>query len=63
MNPISRTLALLKPGDLFPAWKWIDMMEECGEIAADEAPLWKEGIYGLIVLWGLKPDEVLGSSP
>ncbi len=30
-------LALLKPNDLFPAWKWIDMMEECGEIEADEA--------------------------
>ena len=27
MNTISRTLALLKPADLFPAWKWIDMME------------------------------------
>ena len=32
MNTISRTLALLKPTDLFPAWKWIDMMQECGEI-------------------------------
>ncbi len=37
MNTISRTLALLKPADLFPAWKWIDIMEECGEIEADEA--------------------------
>ena len=34
MNTISRTLALLKPADLFPAWKWIDMTEECGEIEA-----------------------------
>ena len=24
MNPISRTLSLLKPPDLFLAWKWID---------------------------------------
>ena len=31
MNTIPRTLALLKPADLFPAWKWIDVMEECGE--------------------------------
>ncbi len=44
--------------DLFPAWKWIDMMEQGGEIAAGEARLWKQGIYGLMVLWGLEPDEV-----
>ena len=61
MNTISRTLALLKPVDLFPAWKWIDMMEECGEIETDEAHRWKEGLYGLMVLWELEPDEVLGS--
>ena len=60
MNTISRTLALLKPADLFPAWKWIDIMEECGEIEASEARLWKEGIYGLMVLWGLEPGELLG---
>ncbi len=62
MNTISRTLALLKPADLFPAWKWIDMMEECGEIEADEARRWKESIYGLMVLWGLEPDEVVATS-
>ena len=53
MNTISRTLALLKPADLFPAWKWIDIMEECGEIEPGEAKRWKEGIYGLMVLWSL----------
>ena len=61
MNTISHTLALLKPADLFPAWKWIDMMEDCGEIEAGEARRWKEGIYGLMVLWGLEPDEVVGA--
>ena len=61
MHTISRTLALLKPPDLFPAWKWIDMMEERGEIEADEARRWKEGIYGLMVLWGLEPGEVTGA--
>ena len=60
MNTISRTLALLKPADLFPAWKRIDIMEECGEMKAGEAQRWKEGIYGLMVLWGLEPNEVLG---
>jgi len=39
------------------------MMEECGEIEAGEARLWKEGIYGLMVLWRLEPNEVLGLSP
>ena len=57
MNTISRTLALLKPADLFPAWKWIDMMEQSGEIEAVETRRWKEGIYGLMVLWGLEPDD------
>ncbi len=37
------------------------MMEECGEIEAGEARRWKEGIYGLMVLWGLEPDEVIGA--
>ena len=63
MNSISRIPALLKPADLFPAWKWIDMMEECGETEADEAQRWKEGIHGLMLLWGLEPDEVLEPSP
>ena len=62
MNTISRTLALLQPADLFPAWKWIDMMGECGEMEPGKAR-WKDGIYGLMVLWRLEPDEVLGPSP
>ncbi len=61
LTTISRTLALLKPADLFPSWRWIDMMEWCGEMKAGEARLWKEGIYGLMVLWDLKPDEVVGA--
>ena len=35
------------------------MMDEAGEIEASEAQRWKEGIYGLMVLWGLEPDEVV----
>ena len=34
------------------------MMEQSSEIEARKAKLWKEGIYGLMVLWGLEPDEV-----
>ncbi len=36
------------------------MMEQRGEMEAGEARRWKEGIYGLMVLCGLEPDEVLG---
>ena len=39
------------------------MMEECGEIETDEARRCKEGIYGLMLLWNLEPNEVLGPSP
>lgn len=46
MEPVSRALALLKPADLFPAWKWIDLMEAAGEIEAGEARRWKEGSTG-----------------
>ena len=35
------------------------MMEERGEIESDEARRWKEGIYGLMVLWQLGPDELV----
>ena len=35
------------------------MMEGCGEIEAGEARLWKDGIYGLMVLWGLELGEVV----
>ena len=45
MNTISRTLARLKPADLFPACKWIVLMEQCGDMKAGEAKRWKEGIY------------------
>jgi len=58
-DTITRTLALLKPDDLFPAWKYIDLMEQQGELGADEARRWKEGIYGLMRLWGLEVGDLL----
>ncbi len=39
----------------------IDMMEQSGEMKAGEARRWKEGIYGLMVLWGLEPGDVVGA--
>ncbi len=31
-DSIARTLALFKPDDLFLAWKYIDLMEQGGEM-------------------------------
>jgi hypothetical protein len=42
----------------FPACKYIDMMEQQGEIEPEEARRWKEGIYGLMQLWGLGADDL-----
>jgi len=56
-DTITRTLALLKPDDLFPAWKCIDLMEQQGEIDPEEArrceqvPLVRpRGISRLVIL-------------
>ena len=36
--------------------------EQRGEIGADEARRWKEGVYGLMAAWGLSPHEVMPRS-
>ena len=61
MDPrtIAATLALLKPDDLWPAWRLIDAMEPHGHMPADEAQQWKDGIFGLMRRWGLEPDDVV----
>jgi len=58
-DTITHTLALLKPDDLFPAWQYIDLMEQQGEIDPEEARQWKEETYGLMQLWGLEADDLL----
>jgi len=37
------------------------MMELSGDMKASEARLWKESIYGLMVLCGLEPGVVVGA--
>ena len=61
MNPrtIPATLALLKPDDLWPAWRLIDAMEHSGHMPAEEAKQWKDGIYGLMQRWGVEPDDLV----
>ena len=53
---------MMKPEDLWPSWRLIDTMEQHGKMSSEEAKRWKEGIFGLMDLWGLEPDGVLDSS-
>ncbi len=34
-------------------------MERMGEMSADEAVRWKHGMYGLMMLCGLEPDDLI----
>jgi hypothetical protein len=58
-DEITATLARLKPDDLYPAWKWIDLMEQHGRMDPAEAQRWKDGIFGLMERWGLGPEDVM----
>ncbi len=59
MDEVSRTLSMMKPDDLWPSWRLIDTMERHGKMPPDEAKRWKEGIFGLMKLCGLEPDQVV----
>ncbi len=61
MDQLPATLALLKPDDLWPAWRMIDAMEKTGSMSPEEARRWKEGIYRLMERWGLEPGDLMGS--
>jgi hypothetical protein len=50
MDPVARTLAMLRPDELWAAWRWADLMERCGEMSPAEARRWKDGVYGLMEL-------------
>ena len=52
-------MALLQPDDLFPVWRLVDSLEQAGEMAVEYAARWKHGIYGLMMLWGLEPDDLV----
>jgi hypothetical protein len=54
MDPVARTLAMLRPDELWPAWRWADLMERHGHMAPAGAKRWKDGVYGLMQLWGLE---------
>ena len=58
-DALTRTLSMLRPADLYPAWKWLDLMERAGEMGGVEAQRGKRGIFGLMQLWGLEADEVV----
>ncbi len=62
MHEIPESLTLLRPDDLFTVWCLVDSLEQAGEMAADDAVRWKHGIYGLMMLWGLEPDDLVSDS-
>ena len=62
MDDITQALVLLTPDDLFPVWRFVDSMERRGEMGADEAVQWKDGVFVLMVMWGLEPDDLVRSS-
>ena len=62
MDDITQALALLTPDDLFPVWRFVDSMERHGEMSDHEAARWKDGVFALMVMWGLEPDDLVRSS-
>ena len=54
-----RVRKLLNKVSTKPRELHIDLMEQQGELGADEARRWKEGIYGLMRLWGLEVGDLL----
>ena len=59
MHEVPESLALLRPDDLFPVRCLVDSLDQAGEMAAEDATRWKHGIYGLMMLWELEPDDLL----
>lgn len=59
MDPVASALAALRPENLFPTWCYVDRLEQLGDLDAGETRRWKHAIFGLMVLWGLEPDDVL----
>ncbi len=59
MDEVAEVLGLLAPEDLFIVRCCVDSLEQSGEIAASEAARWKDGIFGLMDLWGLEPDDLV----
>jgi hypothetical protein len=62
VDSLAQTLALLRPQDLDPAWRCVDLMEQMGEITPEEALRWKHGIFELMEAWGLEPDDFATTS-
>ena len=58
MEDIPKTLALLEPDDLWPAWRMIDLLEQAGEMDETEAKRWREGIFKLMLRWRLEPEHL-----
>ena len=58
MDHIAESLRLIRPEELYPLWSCVDLMDQLGEMSPEEAILWKQGIFGLMVLWELEPEDL-----
>ena len=54
--------SLLRPQDLYPAWRCVELIGRLGEMSPQKAIKWKHGIFGLMVLWGLEPEDLVTTS-
>ena len=57
-DTINKTLALMRPDDLWPSWRLIDAMQQAGTMSEAEAETWKAGIYQLLKRWNLEPGDI-----
>ncbi len=46
MNPMDRLIASMSPDDTIAAVRLLQVMEECGQIGAEEAERWRRRIVG-----------------
>ena len=59
-SSLIETIELLKPAELFPAWRYVDRLEQLGDMTEFEARRWKYEIFSVMLERGLEPDGLVG---
>jgi len=62
-SDFTQTRVLPTAKDLYPTFRRVDLMERRVEMAGEGFITWKHGIFGLMVLWGLEPGELVSCCP
>ncbi len=57
-SPNIETIELLKPAELFAAWRYFDRMEQQGELDPVTARRCKRAVFERMLDLGLKPDDI-----